>query len=336
MKVSIVILNWNGKELLRECMPSVVKAALATNETYEIIVVDNGSVDGSVDFLKSKYPKVRIVPLRENVGFVEGSNAGARAANGDIIVFANNDIEMKSDSIKYLIPHFSDNNVFGVSPKLMKFDKKTIQAEFIGLEFVLGTVVQTQPNTGMSDKNQFKNPVKTFFASGGASAMDRKKFLQLGGFDEAYSPFYFEEHDLSYRAYKRGWTCIYEPRSIFYHKHRATLGKAFTKEQLQIQELKGRFVFTWSNFSDPVILLKHLAFLPIVFARSAFVSQYRSGRFLDVRAFFAAISMWGDILRKRADNAKHSKLSDREVIELINSNHANELSPVKVTKFFKK
>lgn len=334
MKVSVIVLNWNGKELLEECMPSVVAAAKSFKGGHEVLVVDNGSTDGSLKFLRSRFPSVKIVALDRNMGIAPAHNIGARKATGDVLVFLNNDIMLEKGSLNKLAAHFKDPKVFGVSPKLLKFDKKTIQAEFLGVTFVLGTVVQTQPNLGMPDTKEYKEPRLTFFALGGASAMDRKKFDALGGFDEIYAPFYWEEIDLSYRAYKRGWVCMYEPGAVFYHKHRATLNRAFTPDQLLLQELKTRFIFTWSNFSDPLILLKHFLFLPLVLARSAFKSQYRSSRFIDVRAFFGALALWRGILRKRADTERHAKVSDKEIIDLINSNHANEIAPVKLTKFF--
>jgi len=262
------------------------------------------------------------------------TNIGAKRATGDVLVFLNNDIMLKKDSLSMLVSHFRDPKVFGVSPKLLKFDRKTIQAEFLGATFVFGTLVQTQPNLGKPDRREYREPRPTFFALGGASAMDRRKFEALGGFDEVYAPFYWEEIDLSYRAWKRGWTCVYEPDAVFYHKHRATLAKAFTTDQLLLQELKTRFIFTWSNFSDPAILFKHFFFLPLVLARSAFTGKYRSSRFIDVRAFFGALKLWRRILRKRADMKKHAKLSDRAVLELINSNRANEIAPIKLTSFF--
>lgn len=333
MMVSVIVLNWNGKELLKECLPSVVDAAAACGK-HEVIIVDNGSEDGSVGFLESKFPNVRILRLGLNMGIAPAHNLGAKAAKGDVLVFLNNDIMIEKDSLRKLATHFKDPKVFGVSPKLLKWDKRTIQAEFLGVTFVFGTVVQTQPNMDQPDKNQFKEPRPTFFALGGASAMDRKKFDELGGFDEIYAPFYWEEVDLSYRAWKRGWTCIYEPAAVFYHKHRATLKKAFTTEQLQLLEMKMRFVFTWSNFQDPAILFKHFLFLPAVLARSAFKGKYRAARFIDVRAFLGALRLLPRILRKRSENAKDAKLSDTQAMNLINSNHANEIAPINSAKFF--
>jgi GT2 family glycosyltransferase len=333
MKMSIVIANWNGEDLLKKCLPSVIAAAEHAKETYEIIVVDDASTDGSVRLLKSKFPKIKLIELKDNHGLIKVSNIGAKAAKGDMLMFVNNDIVLKTDSLKRMLKHFKNSKVFGVAPKILKWDKKTIQAEFLGCDFVLGTVVQTQPGLDEIDTNRFKEPRLTYYAPCCASVIDRKRFLALGGLDEVYSPFYGEEADLSYRAYKRGWVVVYEPRAVAYHKHRASVSKAFTKEELLIQELKARFIFTWSNFQDPMILVKHFAFLPLVFIGSAFVTQYRPKRFMDVIAFFKALWVWRKILDKRADERMHAKLSDKEALAVINSNKANELAPVKFTKF---
>jgi GT2 family glycosyltransferase len=333
MKISIVIANWNGEDLLKKCLPAVIDAAEHTKKTYEIIVVDDASTDGSVRLLKSKFPKIKLIELKDNRGYIKVSNVGAKAAKGDMLMFVNTDIVLKTDSLKWMLKHFKNPKVFGVAPKILRWDKKTIQAEFIGCDFVLGTVVQTQPGMNEPDTNRFKEPRMTFYAPGGASMIVRKKFLELGGLDEIYSPFYGEEYDLSYRAYKRGWVVIYEPKAVVYHKHRASLTKVFTQEELLMQELKTRFIFTWSNFSNHVILAKHFVFLPLVFLRSAFKGYYRCERFLDVKAFFQALGHLRQILKKRSENKKYAKLSDSEVLNLINSNKANELSPVSFWKF---
>lgn len=333
LNMSVIVLNWNGRDLLKKCMPPLIVAVEYVKGTHEIIVVDNGSSDGSVQFLKSKFPKVKVIALERNFGISPASNIGAKSAKGEILVFLNNDIMLKRDSLKFMLKYFKKPEIFGVSPKLIKWDKKTIEGEFFGTTFVLGTVVQTRPNMDKIDTKEFKLPRLTAFAPGGASAIDKKKFLELGGFDEIYSPFYMEDVDLSYRAYKRGWICIYEPSAVFYHRHGATLTRTFGKETLQLQELKNRFILTWSNFHDTKILLKHFVFLPLVFLRSIFKSSYRSKRFLDIIAFFQALKYWRRILEKRSREKKYAKLSDKEVLDLINSNQANEIAPVNFRNF---
>lgn len=182
IKISLVITNWNGKELLRKCMPSLVAAAKYVKKRHEIIVVDDGSTDGSADFLKLKFPKVKVISLKKNIGYIKAINIGAKSAIGDKLVFLNSDIMLKKDCLGYMLKHFKNPNVFGVSSKLIRWDKKTIQAEFLGCDFVLGTVVQTQPNMNEIDTNRFKEPRLTFYAPCCASMIDRKKIFRARRF----------------------------------------------------------------------------------------------------------------------------------------------------------
>lgn len=336
MKVSVVILNWNGKPLLKKCLPSVINATKSVKGESEIIVVDNGSEDGSVEFIKNKYPKIKIVSLEKNLGISPGYNVGAKKAKGDVLVLLNNDIMLKKDSIITLLKQFKDRKVFAVAPKLLKWDKTTVEAEFFGMKFIFGTLVFTKPNFGEKNKNEFKTSRITGFVPGGASAIDRKKFLELMGFDEIFAPYYWEDVDLSYRAYKRGWVCVYEPKSVFYHKHAATLKKRFKRRTLHLQELKARYIFTWANIHDNGMLFRHVFWLPAVLMRSAFLSQYRSHRFLDIIALFQAMKKMPDIISKRKREFENSKLSDKEVFNLINSNKANEIASIGLNKFFVK
>lgn len=333
MKLSIIVANWNGTSLLRKCLPSVINSAKHTKEKYEIIVVDDASTDDSVKVLKSEFPDVKVIALKKNLGFIKVNNLGAKKAKGEILAFISNDIMPKRASFSHMLKHFKKKNTFAVAPKILKWDKKTIQTEFLGCKFVLGTIVQTHPNIDEIDTNEFKEPCLTFFAPSCTSMFERKRFLKLGGFDEIYSPFYSEEPDIAYRAYKRGWSVIYEPKAVVFHKHQASLSKAFKREALHIQELKARFIFTWSNFFDPKILFKHFAFLPLIFLRSAFVSPYRGKRFLDIIAFFQALKYWKWIIKKRSKEKREAKLSDKEALEIINGNGANDLTSITFRKF---
>src|SRR5438093_10242168 len=103
---SIVILNWNGKELPERCVPSVLEAVRADGRDHEVLVVDNGSTDGSVQFLRENFPRVRLLSLPENLGFAEGNNAGVRAALHDIVVLVNNDMVVDPGFLRPLLEGF--------------------------------------------------------------------------------------------------------------------------------------------------------------------------------------------------------------------------------------
>ena len=130
-KASIIVLNWEGRHLLEEFLPSVVDAVKQDGRDHEVLVVDNGSRDGSVEFLRSRFPSVRVVPLDRNRRFTGGNNAGVAAAKNDIVVFLNNDMQVDRDFLKPLLDGFQDETVFAVSCQVF-FQDKTRRREETG------------------------------------------------------------------------------------------------------------------------------------------------------------------------------------------------------------
>ncbi|MBL8234127.1 MAG: glycosyltransferase family 2 protein, partial [Bryobacterales bacterium] len=250
---SVVIPNWNGKDLLEKYLPSVVTATEGRPD-HEIIVVDNGSTDGSVEFLRQHYPNVRLLALPENLGFGGGSNAGFRAAKNDIVVLLNSDMRVAPDFLAPLLEGFHDENVFAVSCQIFFSDPDKVREE-------TGLTQAWWRNGKLGVRHRIDDKVNgvfpCFYAGGGSSAFDRRKFLELGGFDHLLRPFYLEDTDLGYQAWKRGWKVYYEPRSIVWHEHRGTIGKKFSSEYIQSVIQKNFTLFTWKNIHEWSRLIGH-------------------------------------------------------------------------------
>jgi O-antigen biosynthesis protein len=253
---SVVIPNWNGRDLLERYLPSVV-AALDGNPENEIIVVDNGSGDGSAEFLRRAFPGVTVLALERNLGFGGGSNAGFRAAKNDIVVLLNSDMQVAPDFLAPLIEGFRDERVFAVSCQIFFRDPAKLREE-TGLTQGWwqdgGLKVRHRTDAGIDDL------FPCFYGGGGSCAFDRRKFLELGGFDELLAPFYLEDTDLGYMAWKRGWKVLYQPRSIVYHEHRGTIGKRFSEAQIQAVLKKNYLLFCWKNMHDWRRLAEHFFF----------------------------------------------------------------------------
>jgi GT2 family glycosyltransferase/glycosyltransferase involved in cell wall biosynthesis len=307
-KASIIIPNWNGRELLEQCLPSVVEAVRSDGWDHEIIVVDNHSTDDSVRFLKANYPEVKVLELDRNRGFAGGCNAGAAASQNEIIVFLNNDMIVDRGFLRPLLDGFSDERVFAVSSQIYFWDAEKRREEtgqtrgFFKLGFL--QVVHDEP--GDADRTR---PV--FYAGGGSSAFDRDKFLALGGFDELFQPFYWEDTDVSYRAWKRGWKVLYEPRSVVHHKHRGTIGKTYDADFTHKAINRNHFLFMWKNFTDPGLLLLH----PFVLL-GRLVWNYVLGNFTYLAAFWSAVSQLGEVWRRRARGIRQRQLGDHEVLSV--------------------
>jgi GT2 family glycosyltransferase/glycosyltransferase involved in cell wall biosynthesis len=253
---SAVIPNWNGRDLLARYLPSVVEA-LARNPENEIIIVDNGSSDGSADFVRQNFPGVQVLALDRNLGFGGGSNAGFRAAKNDIVVLLNSDMRAAPDFLRPLLEGFHDARVFAVSCQIF-FSDPARRREETGL-------TQGRWRDGGLKVGHRIDPAITdlfpcFYGGGGSCAFDRRKFLELGGFDELLAPFYLEDTDLGYEAWKRGWKVLYQPRSVVYHEHRGTIGKRFSDAQIQAVLKKNYLLFCWKNIHEWRRLIAHFFF----------------------------------------------------------------------------
>ncbi|MBX9602503.1 MAG: glycosyltransferase [Bryobacteraceae bacterium] len=250
---SVVIPNWNGRDLLEKYLPSVLKA-LEGDPDNELIVVDNGSSDGSADLLRERFPRVRVLALDRNLGFGGGSNAGFRAAKNDIVVLLNNDMRVAPDFLQPLLDGFTDPLVFSAACQIFFSDPAKVRQE-TGLTQVWWAGGNLRVRHRQDDAISGLYPCA--YGGGGSCAYDRRKFLELGGFDELLAPFYMEDTDLGYLAWKRGWKVLYQPKSHVWHEHRGTIGKRFSDAYIQGVLNKNYILFAWKNVHDWRMLLSH-------------------------------------------------------------------------------
>jgi len=253
---SIVIPNWNGQDLLEKYIPSILEATKG-NPGNEILVVDNASSDGSAEYLKTAFPSVRVLELDRNYGFGGGSNRGFAAAKNDVVVLLNSDMRVAPDFLAPLLEGFADGNVFAVSCQIFFSDPNKLREE-------TGLTQGWWENGGLRVRHRIDDQVTgafpCFYGGGGSCAFDRRKFQELGGFDELLAPFYLEDTDLGFMAWKRGWKVLYEPRSVVWHEHRGTIGKKFSPEYIQSILKKNFLLFCWKNIHEWERLGSHFFF----------------------------------------------------------------------------
>jgi GT2 family glycosyltransferase/glycosyltransferase involved in cell wall biosynthesis len=257
---SIVILNWNGKELLAEGIPSVLAAVQRDGRQHEVIVVDNGSTDGSVEFLRTRFPEVRLITLAQNVGFAEGNNAGVSAARNDIVILLNNDMTVDPGFIRPLLEGFGPET-FAVSCQI-HFQNPAARREETGRTTAVFRRGLIDYSHTAIDGPLTRSYYPVFWAGGGSSAFDRKRFLLLGGFSRVYSPAYVEDADLSFHAWKAGWEVLLAPDSVVYHKHRASTARRFSQLEVQCLIHRNQLFFIWKNIQSWRLLVSHCCFLP--------------------------------------------------------------------------
>ena len=242
--ISVVIVNYNRKDLLKKCLDSVYRQSI---KDIEVIVVDNASDDGSVQMIQSFYPDVRSIQNPKNLLFCKAQNQGIEAAKGDFILSLNSDCFLDRDYLKEALPASSlDGRIGMVSGKLLRSDKNTIDST--GL-FLGRNRKAVERGYGLKDKGQYNNPGYVFGVSG-ACAFFRKKMLEdirdgNGYFDERFG-MYYEDLDLCWRAHKRAWKAYYNPKALAYHVRGATAikgdGKRGSSFPRLSRELKKRYI----------------------------------------------------------------------------------------------
>jgi GT2 family glycosyltransferase len=311
-RASIIVLNWEGRHLLEEFLPSVVEAVKHDGRDHEIMVVDNGSRDGSVEFLRNRFPLVRVVPLDRNRRFTGGNNAGVAAAKNDIVVFLNNDMQVDRDFLKPLLDGFCDERVFAVSCQVF-FQDKTRRREETGNTKARWKLGFIEPYHGeVPEKGTARqNYLPIFWGGGGSCAFDRNKFLNMGGLDTLYDPFYLEDTDLSYQAWERGWQSLLAIDSVVVHKHRGTNKQKFGDNFVDNTIRKNQYLFIWKNITFFPWTISHLLHLPII--QAGFLVQ--TGWRFETKAFFRALRQFPEALMKRYRRRNEYEMGDPEIFE---------------------
>ncbi len=258
---SIIILNWNGRHLLQESLPALERAVKTAGGEHEVVVVDNGSSDGSPEWMRQNYPHIRFIGLTENLGFGKGNNLGVQEASHDIVVLLNNDMIVSEDFLLPLLEAFNDPQVFAASSQILSPENK--QREETGntqAHFRWGRLhLSHQP---IRPCHYTRGHLPVLWAGGGSSAFHRKRFLQLGGFSPLFSPCYVEDTDLSYRAWRQGWKVVLAARSRVVHKHRSSSSVLFTESQINRLIEERKLWYVWRNY--PLRrLYSHLLLLPL-------------------------------------------------------------------------
>lgn len=218
-KVSVIILNLNGKVYLKNCFESLKGQ---TYPNYEVIMVDNASTDDSVDYVNKKFPWVKVISNEENMGFAMGNNIGAEHAIGDYLVFLNNDTKVDNRSLEEMVRTVESNSSIGICGcKTLEFDGRTLIGGVGGL---CDIYCYPYPRGSGVDSHQYDFITAVFVVSGAAFLIRHQLFAKIGGFDSKYF-IYVEEMDLCWRTHLFGYRVVVNPFSVVYHKGGRTTSK---------------------------------------------------------------------------------------------------------------
>lgn len=309
--VSVIVLNFNGCDLLRESLPPLGRALANTDRSVEVIVADNGSHDGSVEYVQRAFPSFRVLQFGRNYGFGEGNNRAAHEAKGDILLFLNNDMVVDEHFLLPLLRPFQERaGVFAVTSQIIFQDASRPREESgkTAAYWDRGTVRFLHQGPSVLDEEREYVPV--FWAGGGSSAFDRRKFLALGGFRNLYHPAYVEDADLSYRAWGRGWEVFLATKSRVVHKHRSTSSRVFQPDELEILIRRNQLLFIWSNVRSIRLLFQHFLRTKLRLIQSLYNTEAKIER----RALGRALPRWFTARRELQRESGYRTVGDRRLL----------------------
>jgi GT2 family glycosyltransferase len=268
------------------------------------IIVINDDPELSIRKLLKSFHDIRLYENKKNLGFGETVNKGVSLAKNKFVFLINSDVVLKDNSFKKVTDYFKKNkDLFAVG-----FAQTESKNEIVGKNsfFWKSGFFRHKSNEKISLGH-------TAWAEGGSSIFSKEKFLKLGGFDNLYSPFYWEDIDLSYRAWKMGYKVLFDPTILVKHFHESTISTYFSKKLIKMVSYRNQFIFIWKNITQARYLISHLLLLP--FNLIFFILK---GEIEILSGFINALFKISDILTKRISQKKFYRLSDYEVLSKIN------------------
>ena len=310
-RFSIIIVSWNALHHLKEFLPSVVETK---HDSFEIILADNASEDGSKNWVKESYPDVNIASFDKNYGYCGGNNRAVPHASGEILVFLNNDVEVDPNWLSALDSHFGEHeNIAAVQPKLRSykepeyFEYAGAAGGFVdkyGYPFCRGRIFDHLEE----DQGQYDKPSPIFWASGAALAIRKAAFEKLGGFDEDFE-FHMEEIDLCWRLWNHGYEVHYCPDSVVYHLGGGSL--PMDSPRKTYYNYRNNLKMLWKNYESGSLVWRF--FLRLKLDGIAAIKELLSGNAKNFSAIFKAhihfYSSW------RQTHSKRKKLQDSRTVK---------------------
>lgn len=320
--VAIIIPTWNSLRYLPGCLNAVLRQ---TYRQYEVVVVDNGSNDGTQEFVTTHYPWVRVLRSEKNLGFAAGTNLGIRNTHGNYVATLNNDTEVEPGWLEELVRVMdSDPSVGMCASKILFYGQpQVINSAGIAIDRI---GIAWDRDGGKRDDGTNSEPYDVLGPCAGAALYRRAMLDEVGLFDEDFWA-YLEDADLAWRAQACGWRCLYVPSARVYHVYSATGRKYSSLKDYLLA--RNRILMLIKNYPWPY----WLAYSPLIFAYDLVATAYRVAttyRFHSLYGRLAALRSFPAVLCKRRAIQSHARYSARLAFACLNSLD----SPMQIWKRF--
>jgi GT2 family glycosyltransferase len=259
--ISVILPNYNGRSLLLNNIPSIVTSLENAKCDFEIMVVDDCSTDDSVDMLKKEFPFVKVIVNETNQGFSYTCNKGIFNAKNPILCIVNTDVTFTPDYFTNGIGYFDDEHVFALKGDIINYQNtfdEVVSIEKVAQLFIKRGFLRFDKKAEYIP-DSFTGEIGGQFVLLGCCFMcSREKALELKGFDEIYSPFYWEDSDLALKALHKGFKLIYEPSCVVYHQTSSTIPNYRSKTQRKLVSNRNKFIFSWKYLRGSKQWLSHI------------------------------------------------------------------------------
>ncbi len=307
--INIIILNYNGRDLLAECLPSIVVASHTSKYSCKVTVIDNVSTDDSVSFLRLNFPDVDVVRATENLVLCS-YNEVIQSLDEDIVILLNNDLKLDKYFVDPLVSaFFNQKDVFFVASRGYSFDGVDYEGDRAIAKIRWGILT---PETRFKGYERFIKK-SGYTISAGIAAFDRKKFIELGGYDDLYLPGRYEDVDLCFRGWKRGWKGIYQPESVQFHMGCVSFKKNFKQKEIDNIVFRNSILFTIKNITSIRLWIQFSFFL---FLRLGYFLICGKWGFLV--SFYEALRKLPLVLERRRKIKKMFFVKDMDILKKVN------------------
>jgi len=297
-RVTFIVPTYNQRALMDFCLPALLQEA---GSEHEIVVVDDAGTDDTAGYVQQTYPAVRVIRLDQNQGFAGAARAGIATTRTPLFALINNDAQVRPGFLRAMLPHFTRPEVFAVCSRIELPEGSQVETGRVAAAF-----------SGILEPHHLppsEEPTPILYAGGASSIFHRARYEALGGFDRLYRPFYWEDIELGYRAWRAGWESWFEPKASVFHQRRATIGPRFGDAYAEQTFLKNGLLFVLKNVRDRRLMSRHLGYVA-----ARVLLELPAGDRRMSGAVRRAMPLMLRALWKRWREPRRGDVSDREII----------------------